>query len=1532
MATIASPVTDSIKPSADAPPLARRRILSVRVLVISLVLVGLMLPSLYALRNWQLARTATAYLDRATELEQKEEWLAAADYINRFLTLRPRDADAEVRLAETFAKAADTPARVNRAVTLHYAALGNDLGQRQWSLRQKLAGLLLRAQRFVDAETESRKILAHDPKSLEAIKSLAVALFGRVETGSFSSATQAELKKLGLLDTIDKARQQQPKDVELAVIQASFLRRHAELVRTEHPQWTEVERNQNADRCLDQLIAADPKNFAAYLARFAYRQQFSLPGADEDMVQALALAPKEPLVLAAAGVKELLQARAGKASGGSPEDVQASATKAAAHFQALLSGQPPSQNPAHQVSLGEAQLLLDKPDDAIVTWKAGVKKFAGAELIFETQLADVLIELDRRAEAEQVLKQIDGRIAEASARLSGKQLAALTAAQEFRRARLAYQGNEYASAIPQLRRVAARSQAENSGSDEAIRALVMLGQIYSKLGQWREASQAYDEACQRNPRLSQVRLAASQSWLAAGRADLAAERAEESLALRDSTEAWLALASAIQRQQLGLAPADRNWDRFELALSETRKRNQTSPLPQPWQIDLLKFDALLAQPAAAGNSGKQSPLQILRDLEAGSPADAELWMRLGLAWQRLKMPAEADRCVAHLRSLPEGERMAAQTQARLHRAREEHQQAEEILAKLVADVPAAQRTGLVREWINLKLARGDVDGARQLLVKENELNSGDVATLRLLAELEIQTGRWDAAQKWEQQLSQLPHPADLHARVLKTRRLLASSKFPADAAFVQAENELKVLRDRAPSWGEVAALAGTVALQRRDWDEAANQYSQAVVLGERRLPVFESLIAVLEKLGRLSEAQDYLQRLESQIPTSQTLTELQGTVEMRLDQPERALAMARKAVAQRPQEVVPRLWLARLLTFYEQPDEAEAELKQALQMAPQDMRVLVALELFYVKTQQTEAAIQLARQIQDQRDLPESERHFVAAQAFEMAGKRDLAEQSFGRAAAAAPKSAAIQFRMAEFYLQSDSRQAQACLEKTLEIDPGHRGARQMLATLLASRGSDADWAQAQSLLNSQTQDQRDSSGDARLHALLLVRRGGRENLDRSQKLLEQMVSQTSQSVPLDRLLLAQVYERQAQGPIDEKTRAKKLELARRELETVASRAQSDWTHFTAIIEFFDRRQDKPALEDWLARFQRSLTQQEKPSVEAVLQLVRLQLKHQAWADNSPWLDRLEAMKADPLSVLLLRAQWCSQQGRSEEVRQRVDAQGEALLNLEQTEAGKTRILSGIAGIYRAVKQAEDAERWERRLAALDPKRYEGLATTLTLQGKWSEAVELCRRAAETDKTARPALVALACLSRTQITDEKVADCEPLIQAAMQDNKNNADLHYSLGVVRVVQKRTADAIASFREVVKANPRHVPALNNLALLLGEDSGKRKEALAMIDRAIDLAGMTPDLCDTKGTILLLSGDAVAAVRFLEIATQGSNVDPRFEFHLALAFYEQGNHDRARQHFQKAIQGQLESQVLTDWDVRMLAQLRKNFGASS
>src|SRR4029078_9321645 len=112
---------------------------------------------------------------------------------------------------------------------------------------------------------------------------------------------------------------------------------------------------------------------------------------------------------------------------------------------------------------------------------------------------------------------------------------------------------------------------------------------------------------------------------------------------------------------------------------------------------------------------------------------------------------------------------------------------------------------------------------------------------------------------------------------------------------------------------------------------------------------------------------------------------------------------------------------------------------------------------------------------------------------------------------------------------------------------------------------------------------------------------------------------------------------------------------------------------------------------------------------------------------------------------------------------------------------------------------------------------------------------------------------------------------------------------YGVGMLRVLEDRYSDAMGLLKQVIKLNPRHVPALNNLAMLLAETEETRKEGLALVERAIAHRGHQPTLLDTKGTILLWSGKTQDAVTLLEAAARGSATDPRHSFHLALAYRE-------------------------------------------
>ena len=100
-----------------------------------------------------------------------------------------------------------------------------------------------------------------------------------------------------------------------------------------------------------------------------------------------------------------------------------------------------------------------------------------------------------------------------------------------------------------------------------------------------------------------------------------------------------------------------------------------------------------------------------------------------------------------------------------------------------------------------------------------------------------------------------------------------------------------------------------------------------------------------------------------------------------------------------------------------------------------------------------------------------------------------------------------------------------------------------------------------------------------------------------------------------------------------------------------------------------------------------------------------------------------------------------------------------------------------------------------------------------------------------------------------------------------------------LAAVRIVQDRTEEAIALYRQALAAEPQNLRTMNNLATLLGEQPGRTKEALEFIDRAIDLAGPQGWLLETKGEILLRDGRVDEALPLIqEAAVVGRARSPR------------------------------------------------------
>jgi Flp pilus assembly protein TadD len=245
--------------------------------------------------------------------------------------------------------------------------------------------------------------------------------------------------------------------------------------------------------------------------------------------------------------------------------------------------------------------------------------------------------------------------------------------------------------------------------------------------------------------------------------------------------------------------------------------------------------------------------------------------------------------------------------------------------------------------------------------------------------------------------------------------------------------------------------------------------------------------------------------------------------------------------------------------------------------------------------------------------------------------------------------------------------------------------------------------------------------------------------------------------------------------------------------------------------------------------------------------------------------------------------------------------------------------------LYLTTNLLAGAERWYRIVVREDKEQFPVLALTLIRQGRAREAILLCEAATEHDSSSRPAVVLTSILLEAGGKPEHMELAEGMLTVALQKFPDDPNLLYGVGMLRTLADRYPEAINLLRKVVTINPRHVPALNNLAVLVAETPDQRDQAMQLVEQAIELRGQQSTLLDTKGTILVFGGKSSEAVNLLEAAARGVNSDPRHKFHLALAYHDIGVKEKAREQLDTAIKQSLEKQILTPTDRKQLQRLR-------
>jgi tetratricopeptide (TPR) repeat protein len=687
-----------------------------------------------------------------------------------------------------------------------------------------------------------------------------------------------------------------------------------------------------------------------------------------------------------------------------------------------------------------------------------------------------------------------------------------------------------------------------------------------------------------------------------------------------------------------------------------------------------------------------------------------------------------------------------------------------------------------------------------------------------------------------------------------------------------------------PAWPKAYLLRGLMCEKRGNLDQAAAAYQEAIRLGERQTLAYERLISLLMQFDRLAEADHYLRLLPEQIAASETLSSLQITVAAQRGQMGRAVEAARRGAERRPQDPIAQLWLGQVLLNNGKHAEAEMALTKAVTLAPDDTRTLVGLFNFYARTNQPDRARETLQKTAALKNLPEADCATILAQGYELLGDPQQARANYRRAAQLAGDNVAAQLRLAEYLLRTgksdDRSEPEQLLRAVLRRSPDSNAARRMLAELLVERGGEQSWQEALRLMAQAHEDRAQPGADRRMEALLLARRGGKDNLDKATQIFEELVVSPGKALAADCLWLARLYENNG-----------KIASARQQYLKLVSRENPSAAHLACYVELLFRQDN--------------------------------------YDEAAEWLTKLETLLPDDLGVATLRARWFRSTKQNAKIEPLVESLAEKLLKQTmENPQSEAELALRVGNLYSAVDQHPAAERWYRRLVSLEPQRYAPLASALTQQGRMQEAIELCQQAAQSDHSSRPAVTLATLLAARACTTEDLQRAEPTLAKAITEHKDDVGLLFALGGLRVAQQHLDEATGLFRQVVMLNPAHVGALNNLATLLAEQPGKQQESLECIDRAIQIVGPQPPLLDTKGMTLVFEKKADEAVPLLEAAAATSQADPRYHFHLAVAYDRAGESKKARAALQTARARDLARQVLTPWDRQMLAELEKKF----
>jgi len=685
-----------------------------------------------------------------------------------------------------------------------------------------------------------------------------------------------------------------------------------------------------------------------------------------------------------------------------------------------------------------------------------------------------------------------------------------------------------------------------------------------------------------------------------------------------------------------------------------------------------------------------------------------------------------------------------------------------------------------------------------------------------------------------------------------------------DALYAKAMEQLAEAAVERPSWPRIPRLKGELNDRQQKPDLAIQSYLEAIRLGEQSPQLVSRAIYLLFEKGRFVEADEVVRKLQEQkTPFSSELTRVASQVSLELENFDRALSLANDWANQSDQQE-DHVWLAQVHSSSGNFAKAEEEFRIAIDKDRTAPGPWVALVQMFGRLGKRDEAVKVINDATSA--IREKDRDIALAQAYQAIEDYANATQYYKTAMETRSDDVELMRRYADLCLSSGQEAiAEPILvtlteEKSTATEETRSWARRALALILGLRGSDENFKKSRDLLAINAKKSGPTNPDQRTMALILSTRSDRPSTTESISLLEQIAKTEPKFSLTDNFLLANLYLR-----------------------------IGDWTRYSRTMRSL------------LGNGGASDSKYVRSYAEALL-------NHKEIAESTLWFDRLKKLAPNDLSTASIEAQLLFQSGDYARLVKLVNS------NISQTEpdrliwaaqiaeSGGTELMQ--SGKTEEAKRFLDIARDSFvEVSKTDAKRKLALAAFHARRNEMKESIEL--------------------LQGPNLPPDEVGE---LIQGALQNGSLKADDARELvGVVQKVQAQHpkhvpinlglgdlwswlgvgTEAASAYQLALQVEPNNIPVLNNVAMVLALTGQEFAEANRFIDRAVNIAGPTDYLLDTRCIVRFASGNIQGAEQDIRKAIEVSPRPDRF-FHLAQVLASQGRLEDVRAAMKKAQEG--------------------------